>query len=259
MTSAAAASVRNPGLALVPPPLSRAEIELPDDPFLLTRFEEFYLELTRLKSDLSGRARLSSASAADTQQTLAEFLTNQASVVEQTCTPLGVEMYRQAQRVMACLADEIFSALPWPQGSTWPSLESEFFATGAHTGLSPGGECLRKLDQLLRQDDPVYRELASVYFYALALGKPGDPDVENTLARLRRMISCPATSSQVFAQSYAHTLSEGKVTFLPSSRKWVWRLAALLVAWLAMSWFLWARVNGPVEQQLDEIRKSLQP
>lgn len=259
MTSAAAASFRNSGLALVPPPLSRAEIELPDDPFLLTRFEEFYLELTRLKADLSGRARLSSASVVDTQQTLAAFLTNQASVVEQTCTPLGMEMYRQAQRVMACLADEIFSAHSWPQGSTWPSLESEFFATGAHTGLSPGAECLRKLDQLLRQDDPVYRELASVYFYALALGKPGDPETENILARLRRMISCPATSTQVFAQSYAHTLSEGKVTFLPSSRKWVWRLAALLLAWLALSWFLWARVSVPVEQQLDEIRKSLQP
>lgn len=259
MTSAAA-PLHNPGLALVPPPpLNRAEIELPDDPFLLNRFEEFYLELARLKAECSGRVRLTSRSAPDTQQTLASFLTNQASIVEQTCTPLGVEMYRQAQRVMACLADEIFGAHPWPQDSTWPSLESEFFVTGAKAGLSPGGECFRKLDQLLRQRDPVYRELASIYFYALALGKPGDPDSENILARLRQMISCPATSSQVFAQSYAHTLSEGKVTFLPSSRKWLWRLAALLLAWLALSWFLWVAVSAPVEQKLDEIRKSLQP
>lgn len=259
MTSAAA-PLYNPGLALVTtPPLTRAEIELPDDPFLLTRFEEFYLELTRLKAECSGRARLSSRSAADAQQILASFLTNQASLVEQGCTPLGVEMYRQAQRVMACLADEIFGALPWPKGSSWPSLESQFFGTAARAGLSPGSECFRKVDQLLRQGDPVYRELASVYFYALALGKSGDPDTENILARLRQMISLPATSSQLFAQSYAHTLGEGKVTFLPSSRKWLWRLAALLLAWLALSWFLWARVSAPVEQQLDEIRKSLQP
>jgi type VI protein secretion system component VasF len=257
MTSAVA-PIHNPGLSLVPP-LTRAEIELPDDPFLLTRFEEFYLELARLKGECSGRIRLSSRSAADTQQILAAFLSDQERLVEQTCTPLGVEMYRQAQRVMACLADEIFSAHPWPQGSSWPSLESQFFGTAARPGLSPGGECFRKVDQLLRQGDPVYRELASVYFYALALGKPGDPDTENILYRLRQMISLPATSSQVFAQSYAHTLSEGKITFLPSSRKWLWRLATLLLAWVALSWFLWAAVSAPVEKQLDEIRKSLQP
>ena len=251
----APAPARKSRLSLVPS-LNRIEVRLPDDPFLLTRFEEFYQELVRVKVFCSSHNHISAPSA---QQMLAAFLTQQTGQVERTGTLLGVEMYRQAKRVMACLADEVFTAHSWPHGSNWPSLESELFETEGPAGFSPGAQCLRKLDQLVRQDDPVYRELAAVYFYALALAKSDNPDIESYLSTLSQMISPPAESTLVFAQSYAHTLAEDKIASLPSPRKWVLLLASIVLGWFALSWFLWTQVCGPIQLQLDAIREALRP
>ncbi len=255
--TAALVPARNGGLTLVPA-LTPVEVRLPYDPFLLTRFEDFYVELVRLKAQLVGHIQPSATSAQETQQALAAQLIRQEGEVERTGSLLGLEMYRQAQRVMACLADEVFGPYSWPQGK-WPSLESELFGVEEPGGLSRGGQCLRKLDQLLRQDDPVYRELASVYFYALVLGKAGDRDTENHVAALGKMITPTADGSRLFAESYAHTLAENKLTFLPSLRQWWLGLVGILVAWVALSWGLWIQVSSPVDAQLHEIWKMLRP
>jgi type VI secretion system (T6SS) protein DotU len=252
-----AASARKRGLTLVPA-LTQIEVGLPYDPFLLTRFEEFYEELVRLKTQLGGHIRPSVIFPQDIQQALAALLVRQEREVEHTGTLLGLEMYRQAQRVMTCLADEVFGSYSWQQGK-WPSLEVKLFGVDEPAGLSRGGQCFRKLDQLLRQDDPVYRELAWVYFYALVLGKAGDREAENYIAALGKMIMPAAGGSRLFPQSYAHTLAENKLTFLPSSRKWWLGLAGIIIAWLALSWGIWSQVSSPVKIQLHEIWKTLRP
>lgn len=252
-----AASARKRGLTLIPA-LTQIEVGLPYDPFLLTHFEEFYEELVRCKTQLGNQIRPSAISAKDIQQALATLLDRQESEVERTGTSLGLGMYRQAQRVMTCLADEVFGSYSWQQGN-WPSLEVKLFGVDEPAGLSRGGQCFRKLGQLLRQDDPVYRELAWVYFYALVLGKAGDREAEDYIAALAKMIMPAADGSRLFPQSYAHTLAENKLTFLPSSRKWWLGLAGIIVAWLALSWALWSQVSSPVKIQLHEIWKTLRP
>jgi type VI secretion system protein ImpK len=234
------------------------EVRLPYDPFLLTRFEEFYEELVRFKMQLGGHIQPSAIAAQDIQQALAALLAQQESAVARTGTLLGLEMYRQAQRVMACLADEVFGSYSWPEGK-WPSLEVELFRVDEPGGLSHGGQFFRKLDQLLHQDDPVYRELASVYFYALVLGKAGDRETKDYVAALGKMISPAVDGARLFPQSYAHTLAENKLTFLPSSRKWWLALTGIFVASLALSWGLWAQVSIPMRIQLDEIWKMMRP
>lgn len=244
--------VRKGTLTLVPA-LTQMEVRLPYDPFLLTRFEEFYEELVRFKKQLGGHI-----AAQDIQKALAALLVQQESEVERIGTLLGLEMYRQAQRVMACLADEVFGSYSWPKGK-WPSLEVVLFGVDEPGGLSRGGQCFRKLDQLLRQDDPVYRELASVYFYALVLDKADDRERKNYIAALGKMIAPAVGGTRLFPQSYAHTLTENKLTFLPSSKKWWLGLAGIIVAWLALSWGLWNQVSSPVKIQLHEIWKTLRP
>ena len=253
--TAAPAPARKGRLTLVPA-LTQVEVRLPCDLFLLTTFEEFYKELVRLKAQLEGDLQFSAISAQDTQQALAALLIRQESEVERTGTLLGLEMYRQAQRVMACLADEVFGSYSWPQGQ-WPSLEVNLFGVDEPGGLSRGGQCFRKLEQLLRQDDPVYRELASVYFYALVLGKTGASEAESHIAALGKMITPTADGPCLFPQSYAHTLAGNRLTVLPSSRKWWFGLVWILVAWLALSWGLWNQVSSPVKIQLHEIWKML--
>jgi type VI secretion system protein ImpK len=247
------------------PVLNRVEIQLPEDSFLLAKFEEFYLEVVRLKSALAGTAAnlaSSSCSSKQARQSLLDLFRNQKAEVECTETLLGVEMYRQAQHVMACLADEIFSALYRTRGAAWTSLEAELFGKGEPGGLSRGGSCLRKLDLLLLQDDPVYRELASVYFHALALRGPGHRDTDKYLGPLFKMIAAPEQDAApqaglLFPQSYAHTLAENKTAFLPSPKKWLLLLASILLVWIAVSSALWVQVSGPVSEQLHEIQRLL--
>jgi hypothetical protein len=236
-------------------PLNRVEVRLPDDPFLLSKFEEFYGNVMQFKSQLAAGTPLS---APDTQKLLVDLFAQQREEVSRTGTLLGLEMYRQAQRVMACLADSIFAAYSWPGGREWPSLEGRLFNVAKPTGFSPGGQCFRKLDELSRQYDPVYRELASVYFYALALGNFDIAGRAKYLALLREIISAPEKSPHLFAQSYAHTLAESKVTFLPSPKKWVWALASILAAWFALSWILWLQVSTDVENEVHAIERALQ-
>lgn len=259
MRSAAAATARKKGLALVPA-LNRVEVRLPGDPFLMAAFEEFYREVSLLKSQTGGSPAASAISAHAVQQRLLTVLVRQESQIERIGTLLGVEMYRQAQRVMSAFADEIFAARRWPQEAVWPSLEAELFEVNGPAGLAQGGQCLKKLDQLLEQDDPVYRELAQVYFYSLALREPGHGDTGGRLEALYRMIdtadAAPA-DQRVFTQSYAHTLTENKISYLPSSRNSVLLLIAIVVAWLVLSSFLWTMVSTPVEQRLEEIQRQL--
>ena len=246
------------------PVLNRIEVQLPEDPFLLAKFEEFYMEVARLKSALAGLpagAASSTYSSRQIQQLLLKLLRKQKADVERAETLLGVEMYRQAQHVMACLADEIFSARFRSNGGAWQSLEAELF--GSQAGLAPGGSCLQKLDGLLRQDDPVYRELASVYLYALALRGAGYRDTEQYLAPLYKVIAPgPDTSGNLtllFPESYAHTFNENKTAFLPSPKKWLLILIFILLGWIAVSSVLWVQLTSPVERQLHEIETELQP
>ncbi|MBZ5524629.1 MAG: DotU family type IV/VI secretion system protein [Acidobacteriia bacterium] len=259
MKSANAATARR-GIALVPA-LNRVEVQLPGDPFLMARFEEFYREVALLKSQLAGHATASFPSAQEAQQRLLALLMRQESETERIGTLLGVEMYRQAQRVMAALADEIFATRKWPQGAEWPSLEAALFEVSGPAGLSPGGQCLKKLDQLLEQDDPVYRELAEVYFYVLAMREPGHGDTNGRMQALYRMIDASGNGApadqRAFSRSYAHTLVENKISFLPSPRNSLLLLAAIVLSWLLLSSALWTALSAPIERQLDEIQRAL--
>jgi type VI secretion system protein ImpK len=241
------------------------------DFFPLSQFEEFYREVVRLKSQPSGPSALSPD---ETHKRLLLLLNTQEDRVSSSSTLLGLEMYRQAQRVMACLADEIFSALRWPSGSKWRPLEWSLFPDHYVAETSPDNEpsaerlFFSKLGLLLQQRDPAYRGLAAVYFYALALGlyrehqqnHRKDPH-NDYLDRLFRMISHAENgvfreNSRPFEQAYSHTLSEAKIVNLPSPRKWLLLLASLILAWIVASSALWVYVSYPVSEKLHELQRA---
>jgi type VI secretion system protein ImpK len=253
-------------MALPRAALTLVESRLPADPFLLTHFEKFYREIAAFKSGLVAdtHGAPNFVQPEEVREHLRAILLAQEEQVSHISTLLGFEMYRQAQRVMACMADDIFSSVAWPTKTSWRSLEVELFEADRQYGLALDGPCIKKLDLLLQQDDPAYRELATVYFYALALAGKNQDARQRYWRSLLEMIggtnAGAAENGRVFEQSYAHTLSENKVATLPSARRWWLALALIVFAWLSLSWFLWLQLSIPITNQLHKLpQQTLQP
>jgi type VI secretion system protein ImpK len=239
---------------------------------LLAQFREFYQELARLKSVainpvgslsqlVQGEPRDPVVQTEDIWQRLLSLLEAQAERASRSGGAFGFEVYREAQYVMAALADEFFLNENWRGKTNWPLLETRLFrSSGA------GETFFKKLDLLLLQRDPVYVDLAAVYFFALSLGFQGKyrgNDQANAVDRYRRQLFAMIFRSnpellrgnrRLFRQNYSHTLAEGKAGKLPHPRTWFLVLAAILIVWVALSHSLFMQVTTPIEQRLCEIR-----
>lgn len=248
---------------------------------LLSQFSEFYQELSRQKTVALAANRGSSVPGADDPQNedepgvernqdiwqrLCSLLETQAQRAARSGGAFGVEVYRDAQYVMAALADEIFLNEVWPGQQNWPLLETRFFQT-----FSAGETFFKKLDLLLRQRDPVYVDLAAVYLAALSLGfqgkyrgLPADRS-RQALDRYRRQLFAMVyrrnpellgKERNIFAQSYSHTLTESSAVKLPRARNWALIFVALICLWLVASHALWLRLAEPIEQRLCQINQK---
>jgi len=238
---------------------------------LLTQFREFYQELARLKSLainpvsslsqlIQGEARDPVVQTEDIWQKLLSLLEAQAERASRSGGAFGFEVYREAQYVMAALADEFFLNENWRGKQTWPLLENRLFRSTA-----AGEVFFKKLDLLLLQRDPVYVDLAAVYFFALSLGFQGKyrgNDPQNQIDQYKRQLFAMIFrmnpellqgNRHLFRQTYAHTLAEGKAGKLPHPRTWWLVLAAVIVVWFAVSHALYVHVTAPVQQRLCDI------
>ena len=238
---------------------------------LLTQFREFYQELARLKSLainpvsslsqlIQGEARDPVVQTEDIWQKLLSLLEAQAERASRSGGAFGFEVYREAQYVMAALADEFFLNENWRGKQTWPLLENRLFRSTA-----AGEVFFKKLDLLLVQRDPVYVDLAAVYFFALSLGFQGKyrgNDPQNQIDHYKRQLFAMIFrmnpellqgNRHLFRQTYAHTLAEGKAGKLPHPRTWWLMLAAIIVMWFVVSHALYMHVTAPVQQRLCDI------
>lgn len=238
---------------------------------LLSQFREFYQELARLKAIavrpmgslsnlLEGETSEPNVQAEDIWQRLLSLLETQAERAARSGGAFGYSVYREAQYVMAALADEFFLNQDWPGKKNWALLETRLFRSHA-----AGEVVFKKLDLLLLQRDPVYLDLAAIYFFALSLGFQGkyrENDPGNAIDRYRRQLFAMIFRSNpellqgnhhLFSQSYSHTLAEGRIVKLPHPRNWLLALAAIIVLWVTVSHALWSHVTGPIQQRLCDI------
>jgi type VI secretion system protein ImpK len=162
------------------------------------------------------------------------------------------EVYREAQYVMAALADEVFLYLEWEGKSTWPLLESRLFQS--HIA---GEEIFNRLDRLLQRRDPFYLDLAAVYFMALSLGFQGkyrgreDHDRMEYRRQLFHMIyrrdpKLFTATGPLFPQTYQHTLDKVEIKRLPAQWTWLWLLALVPLAWIGVAQYTWSSAAGRV-------------
>jgi type VI secretion system protein ImpK len=252
-----------------------------EDAFVLQAFREFYAQVIRLRrgvlSNPWGIAQAGSTPERDEQlrqgaaqrvsDLLLATLERQALEAGRRQGDFGAEFYREAQYVMATLADEVFLHLEWEGRHTWAAnlLETRLF--GTHVG---GDVFFRRLDELLREQDAVKRPLASVYLMALSLGFQGrhrGRDAAEVLAGYRRRAfafvfpghrSVLKAERRLFPEAYEHTASGGQPVRLPHASRWIVAAAAVFLLFLFFSHQSFVGATARVRVAADSVAAAEQ-
>jgi type VI secretion system protein ImpK len=178
----------------------------------------------------------------------------------------GAEFYKEAQYVMVALADEIFLHTEWEGRKVWVShlLETKIFRT--HVA---GELFFERLERLLKDRDPVYRDLAAVYLMALSLGFKGKyrgADDRGLLGSYKKQLfsfvfrhepDLKGESRHLFPETYYHTLREEKKRRLPNPRAWLILLGFVVLAYVLMTHGLWLKLTTPLGEANDRIERTV--
>ncbi|HKR00316.1 MAG TPA: DotU family type IV/VI secretion system protein [Pyrinomonadaceae bacterium] len=175
----------------------------------------------------------------------------------------GAEFYKEAQYVMVALADEIFLLhTEWEGKNAWLSnlLESRIF--NKHVA---GELFFDNLDRILREQNPVYKDLAAVYLMALSLGFKGKyykTDDRGQIARYRRQLFTficrrdPALDNEarhMFPEAYSRNVREESQRKLADPRIWILLLCLVVIVYVVATQLLWSQLT----QDLNTVNQSI--
>lgn len=233
--------------------------------FLLTQFREYYAAVAQARREaLDGAAPAAGGAdpAAELGARLATLLETQALDAKRKGGDYGAAYYRDAQYIMAALADDIFLNLDWPGRESWKARLLEYRLFGSKVA---GEQFYRKLEALLAERDPANAELAALYLLALSLGFRGryrGEDEAAILERYRRELFSfiyrrdPDLAGQgkgLFPEAYAAVLGDSEPSRLPHMRQWLAILALAALVLLVVSHGLWLDASADLEAVLDKI------
>jgi type VI secretion system protein ImpK len=198
--------------------------------------------------------------AEEVRQSLISLLEQQSDRSSDLGGALGLGLYREAQYVMAALADEIFLNASWSERDRWPLLEQELFHTH-----SSGDLFFQKIDRLLAGKSSRSTDLAMIYFQALSLdfrGRYRGSDPQHQLTRYRHQLYFrifqtgleDGAHAPVFLEAYSETATETEGRRLPSPHLWWFVLAGVCALWIFASTLLWHHVTFDIRQQIEQIR-----
>ena len=197
---------------------------------------------------------------------LLSLLKHQAHEARRYGGEYGVTFHREAQYVMAALADEIFLHLGWEGKEAWKTNLLEFRLFDSHVA---GDLFFQKLDALLQNRDPAMVEMAAVYLLALSLGFRGkfrDTGDEGQLDfyrnqlftfMFRRNPDILNESKRLFPETYDYTLKQGGAEKLPYIRRWIGLIIILIILYLIISHGIWKYVIGDLIEMVETIFKEV--
>lgn len=252
--------------------------------YLLSQFRVFYGEVQRLREQVHSGAWVFQAEEADSEDAETTEQARQAgkssqvnAVIGRLTTVLerqaldstrlggeyGAALYKEAQYVLAALADEIFlHDVDWDARQTWADslIEARLFGTNV-----AGEAFYRRAEELLNRRDPVYAELALVYFLALGAGFRGKYRGRDDGGRIdllkrqlyefafRRPPDLNSTNKLLFTDAYMHTLQQGTKQQLPHVRRWLFALAAVVLVLLGASHLVWMQATGELDRSVGSL------
>jgi type VI secretion system protein ImpK len=259
---------QRPFLALAPgEPVERS---------LLAQLRDFYRELIRVKYAIHAGLRTVAAGAEDERQAdpvvvvhhhLKAYLERLYVGATHSGGIYSPELYREAQYVMAALADEVLLYMTeWAGRAQWKDnlIELALFETRI-----AGERIFTNIDALIGRGTAANADLAALYLVTLSLGFRGkyraiaDQAPLRAYRRvLRQIIERHArlrldNDLPVFADAYAHTLDEGRPVRLPHLRPWLAAIAIAVAAYLVIAHMVWQRGTAEVQGVLDS--RTVQP
>jgi type VI secretion system protein ImpK len=234
---------------------------------LLSMFQEFHAELSGIRNALSLGDRMAEQGqplpdpaqvAVRINRRLHRLLDTQAATAMRQGGRFGVELYREAQYVMAALADEVLlHGDAWSGREHWLDnlLELSLFGTRV-----AGERVFQRLDALLAGPPQQEYELLSVYLAALSLGfrgryhRPQDEPIrrryrQGLADRLGEATGYAGPSPSLCPAAYAATVTEGREVRLPHLRPWLYGLLIVLALHTAVAhgvWFVRTYRLGPL-------------
>lgn len=229
---------------------------------ILDSFREYYSEVARIKLLLQAGqysqllSESSEQAAAHNDADLAPaisnylktLLQNQYMRIAASSTQAEIDSYKEAQYVMAVLADEIFILeLEWPGQEDWEGYLIEAALFNTH---SAGQAFFNRLDKLLAtRTNSSYEELASVYLLAIRLGfagqyrdEKGKISLGNYMQKLYRVVGNTKSLQDyapVFSQAYGQLLSQPLGERLAPLSFWYKAAGIAAAAYLLITYIVW--------------------
>lgn len=239
--------------------------------FIVESFEEFYREvlnhknfvLTKPWQKSGGQGESSPQATAEyILSRLQTFLEEQATKARYGGNSFTENYYAEAQFIMVSLADEVFLHLDWPGKRYW---EFNLLEQRLYNTHSAGQVFFEKLDDLLKNKDPVRVDLAILYLNALGLGFKGkyrhfndEGALESYRKRLfvfinRREPYLYQKKIHLFPDAYAHTIEGGEAKELPNLRNWYLIFAGIGLSYLFVSYIIWYAATADITRIVDDI------
>ena len=239
--------------------------------FIIECFEEFYREVLKHRNFvLSKPWQKTEDKGESSPQATAEYILSrlQTFLEEQEVKAkyggdsFTESFYAEAQFIMVSLADEVFLNLDWPGKRYW---EFNLLEQRMYNTHSAGQVLFEKLDELLKNKDPVRTDLAVLYLNALGLGFQGkyrhfnDAGVLSTYRKKlfiyinRRESYLFQKKIHLFPDAYAHTIEGGQAKELPNLRNWYLIFAGIGLSYLFVSYIIWYAATADIKIIVNNI------
>jgi type VI secretion system protein ImpK len=195
-------------------------------------------------------------------QTLISLLSSQAIDSARFGGEFAAKYFKEAEFIMAALADEIFLQLDWSGKEYWEKNLLEDRLYGTHNA---GQLFFDKIDDFLSIRDPSRADLAMLYLLCLGLGFKGkyrDQDDGGRLEHYRRELfifiyhrdpTLYELGTRLFPEIYQYTIEDNKVTYLNDVRPWMYVFSSVGVVLLFASYVVWAATTSSIDQLTKSI------
>lgn len=251
--------------------------------YLYSCFEEFYCEVLRSKQKVLSRAWLQpdASGQVSTPEIFASniisrfetyFQIQEQSLFGNNLVGTVQTLYEEIKFAMVVLVDEIFLNIDWSAHSYWENNLLEQRIYGTHSG---GQVLFQKIDNILKQRNPIWNDVARVYLAVLGLGfrgkfiNPADQEnLQKYSAQLYVLInnmpigSVQAPITVITPEASQETLSGLRAKELPDTRNWYIAFTVITLLYLMISYLVWyfsvASINDLVERVIQNTSYSAQ-